>query len=251
MRPNQLQYTLILLIAILSVAALAVGCDSLSDQNKARLNEFANRGQVLASTVAANAPSYAATAKSMASTAIAAAPTIAINAQSAAATASANTQAVATIASAHGGDVVSVATNLQGNLQRLQPDANGRVVVSISEAELTGALMLNQVVGSAQIDNVAATIRNGRILLSGDMLQPVAAPFAVSFIPYVEDGQAQLAIEHATIGRISVPATLTNQVEQQLNQTIVKTVTLLPQNVYIIDLNANQGYLTITANTQN
>ncbi len=251
MRTNQIQYTLILLIAILAIAAIGVGCNSLSDQNRQRLNEVADRGQLLASTLVANAPSYAATAKSVASTAIAAAPTIAVNAQSAAATVSSNSQAVATLASQHGGEVVSLASNMRSNVQALQPDANGNIVISVSAAELTGSVILDTAAGTVRMDNLAATIANGRILLTGDMLEPLSSPFAVSFFPYVEDGQVKLVIEQATIGRIPVPANLIDPIEQQLNQTIVQTITKLPANVRVIAIDANNGYLTITAQQQN
>ena len=250
MRRNLLQQTTTLILGIILLTLLVTACSQLSESDQARLNQAAEQGKSIAQTAAADAPSYAATARSAAATAIVAAPTVAIDAQVAAATAVVNAQMLATQASASGGSLLILADRLRTRVAGLVPDEQGNVTITITEAELTGAITRDEIQEEANFENLAASFGDGAILVTADVTRPIATNVAVVFIPYAQDGQLRLAISEASIGEIRLPEPVVARVEGRLNRTLQSTIDILPVSVDVAEVVVRDDLLTITAKTR-
>ena len=247
MRRTLLQQTTTLIIGTILLILAATACSQLADMDRDRLNEVAEQGQAIAQTVAADAPSFAATARSAAATAIVAAPTVAIDAQTAAATAVVNAQLLATQASASGGSLLILADRLQTRVAGLVPDEQGNIALTITEAELTGAITRDEIQEDASFENLAASFGDGVILITGDVTRPVSTNFAVVFIPYAQDGQLRFAIREASIGDIRLPEPVIARVEGRLNRTLQSTIEVLPVSVDVAEVIVRDDLMTISA----
>lgn len=240
------------ILRLILLALLLIGCDRLSDENRQRLEDIREQGETFAGTAIAAAPTIAATARSRAATAIAAAPTTVVNAQAAAATAAVNAQAVATRAAVEGTNLIDTGRSLQEFLQNIQPDENGNVQFTITEAQLTNALRRDEIdTGDAQLDGLNATLRDGEIVISGEINRPIRAPFAITLIPYVTpDGMLQVAANSATVGEIELPDTITRLVINRLNGTLLTALSYIPGSYRLVDVQVTDGFLTIIAARQ-
>ncbi len=236
---------LMLLVILLTLSA----CSQLSDENRERLEDIRARGEMVAGTAIAVAPTYAATARARAATAIAAAPTTIVNAQSAAATAAANAQVVATRAAEEGTNLLDTGRSLQELLGQVQPDANGNVQFTITEAQLTNALRRDEIdTGDARLDGLNATLEDGQIVVTGEVIRPIRAPFAIILIPYVTpDGTLQLAANSATVGQIELPDTITRLAVNRLNGTLLTALSYVPGSYRFTNVEVTDGFLTVTA----
>jgi hypothetical protein len=234
---------LVVLLLLLS------GCRQLSEQNRDRLEEMRARGETLAGTAISSAPSYAATARSAAATAIAVAPTAIVNAQSAAATAAANAQAVATRAALEGTNLLEAGQSLREILGQVQPDGNGNVQFTISEAQLTNALRRDEIeTGDARLENLNATLADGQIVVTGEVVRPIRAPFAIVLVPYVTpDGTLQIAATSATVGQIELPDTITRLAVNRVNRTLLTTLSYIPGSYRFTNVQVTDGFLIVTA----
>ena len=244
-----MQQTKSLLLVIIITLFLTVACNSLSSSERERINQLADQGESFAATVAANAPEYAATAQAMASTAIAAAPTVVIDAQAAAATVASNAQLLSEQANVAGDSLLIIADRMNTRIARLQPDANGNIVFVINEAELTGAIVKEEIKTDQRFQDVAVTFDDGSILLTGNVTRPLEAPFAIVFLPYVEDGTLKLAINESSIGAIRLPRLVITRAESRINRTLTTLLDLIPGEVDITAVAVTAGAMTITATT--
>lgn len=238
-----------LIPTLLFLLVLFVGCDQLTPENRERLDAIRERGETLAGTAIAVAPTYAATARSQAATAIANAPTTIVNAQSAAATAAVNARAVATRAAVEGTNLLETGRSLRDVLGQIQPDANGNVQFTLTEAQLTNALRRDEIdTGDAQLERLTATLSDGRIIVTGEINRPIRAPFAIILIPYVTpDGTLQIAANSATVGQIELPDTITRLAINRLNGTLLTALSYIPGSYRFTNVQVTDGFLTITA----
>ena len=263
MSKPQLQTILIAFFAA-CILSLTVACSFL--ENNPQIEE---QGKSLAETALANAPTLAAnaidlaqtgvavaptlalTARSMAGTTVAVAPTVAINAQQVGATAVAVAQQLGESQNINQETLNLAFQSLQARLQQIQVDPNGNLSITFTEADLTAAIQRNEVVNEdARYQNLAVSIRDGLIVVTGDLTRPVNATFAVVFQPYATAGQLQLNIVEATIGQIQIPAGLVDSIEARLNRTLANSLSAIPFNVAITGVQASNGVLILVGSRQ-
>ncbi|MGB1251925.1 MAG: LmeA family phospholipid-binding protein [Candidatus Promineifilaceae bacterium] len=246
------------------ILLLSVACSFLEENP-----QIEAQGRSLAETALANAPTLAANAIDLAQTGVAAAPTLALTAQSLAGTAIAIAPTVALNAKEIGGTAVAFAQqvgssqdmsqetlniafqSIQSRMQQMQVDQNGNLAITFTEADLTAAIQRNEIQNEdARYQNLVVSIRDGLIVVTGDLTRPVNATFAVVFQPYAAEGKLQLNIVEATIGQFQVPAGLVESIEARLNRTLANSLGYLPFNIVITDARANNGVLVLTGSRQ-
>ncbi len=248
MRQTLLQLSSPYLLAFFALATLLGGCSSLSDADVTRLRNVVEQGQTVAGTAAANAPSYLATSQAYAATAVVVAPTVVVDAKSAAETIASHAPAVATTASQSGVAISAVAQQLQTRLSTMLPDEQGYMRFAVSEAEIS-ALLLSQSAAdeNARFENLNISFGDGGILMSGELTSPVQVPFAITFVPYVDDGKLQLSIREARVGVIEVPNLVLDLALGRLNRTMGYLIAFVPGDVEVVAVDIVNGEMVVVA----
>lgn len=229
---------------------LSAACSALGDAERQRAATLAAQGQAAAATALAGAPTLLATAQSAAATALAGAPTTIAGSQGAIATLAVQARAAATRVAQAGSGLTDGAADLRGRLAQVQPDANGNVTLTIGEAELTSLLRRDEAAADARVQNLAVTMGDGLIIITGDLTRPVVAPLAAVFQPYVSDGRLMLTVSEITIGTVALPAGVIAYVDARLNNTLNGALQALPGDLLVTNVQVTGGALVISGRLQ-
>lgn len=187
-------------------------------------------------------------ARESAATLEAARPTL----EAAAATTAVQARAIATRAAVGGADAIATirafgtpAVSLRDRLAQLRPDADGRLTIRVTEAELTAALAWDAPGRDDRLQNVHARITGGEIILRGDVTSPVQATAQISFAPYLDDGRLQLRITSGSLGNIALPADVWTAAENRVNRTLIAAVQAVPGEIIFTQVTAENGVLVL------
>ena len=276
---------LFFMLLLLALAALACG---LSSEQRAELDSAATT----AAEAAAMGANAAATARAFAeendlqataAAAAGAAREFAATAQAflgdadRRATAAAAAQAAATAASgaaASGGAAVATLQAGGYNLDYLREkfagavavsrDENGNVILTVTETELNGALLLYQqeqldAGETPQVSNLQVRFTSGQIIFVGQVTQPISGQMEAIFRPaiaeVVVDGQVvdsflRFDLINVTVGSVQAPAPVVNFLEGRLNSTLFSALDVVPENVVLTSVVVGEGIMTITGRFQ-
>lgn len=188
---------------------------------------------------------------------------LATTAAQAAATAAAAVQGVDVAATAQALAETAVSTNpnppitddslqaLQTRFADVQLDANGNASVTITDAELTQAVVAAQAQAAQNgqaiaLQNLQITFTGGNIILAGDVTNPVQAQLTITFWPYVQNNILQFEVMSAQLGQINVPPSLLESSEATLNNTLNQAFNQLPADIALQNVVMGEGTMTIT-----
>lgn len=238
---------LFILISLLILPALACGGGSvnLPDVN---VDELADQ----AAEAATQAADLAATAVIVAEQAAESAATLAASDQVQNLEATAVAAATALVNSDF---ELPDSSSLRQKFANAQPDANGNITITLTDAELNEAIRLKQTAaeqaGQPQtVQGLTVTFTGGNIVMTGNITTPVTAQLTVTFRPYVADGLLQFEVVSASLGSINVPAALLSASEATLNSTLNEAMGNLPANYTLQDVVMGEGTMTIYAHKQ-
>lgn len=129
----------------------------------------------------------------------------------------------------------------------LQPDANGNVVIVLTDDEINQVLQGQNTITQqgVAIDGLRVMFTGGNVLLTGGLVEPLQAQLTASFSPVVIDGQLEFQLVSATLGRFPVPAGILNSIEPTLNNSIGTLLNNLPQEFILQSVAMGEGTMTI------
>ncbi len=134
-------------------------------------------------------------------------------------------------------------------LRGLQPDANGNIVVTVTDDQLNTALQsqgeFSQ--GDVTIQDVQLQFTGGNVILTGNMTAPLRSGVTATLRPELSGGQVQFTLLSASLGILPVPASLAGAVVQSLNSTIAQLMTQLPPEYSLQSVTVGEGSLTVVA----
>lgn len=246
---KRINLPLFILIGLFILPALACG------GGRATLPE----GDVTAAELAGQASEAATKAAAVAATAAVAAQQAADSAATIAASDQAQhleATAVAAATAIATSDYQLPDTNsLRQKFANAQPDANGNISITISDAELNEAIRLTQTAaaeaGQPQaVQGLTVTFTGGNIVMNGSITDPVTAQLTVTFRPYVADGILQFEVVSTTIGSLNVPASLLIASEATLNNTLNEAMGAVPGNYVLQEVVMGEGTMTINGQRQ-
>jgi hypothetical protein len=140
---------------------------------------------------------------------------------------------------------------LQEKFSNLQPDANGNVMITITDAELNELIVVRQVGnGTTELQNVSVAFRGGNAILTGQVSRPVQAELEIAFRPEVEDGRLRFRVANAAVGNLRVPNILLDTAENSLNSSLSTVINSLPASYRLQDITIGEGTMTIIAQQQ-
>jgi hypothetical protein len=144
---------------------------------------------------------------------------------------------------------------LKEKLASIEPDAEGNYQVALSEDEVNTLLRLRQLLTGdfigAGIQSQQVTFRDGRITVSGSILEPLPGALLVRIRPTVEDGQWHLEIEEATVAGQQAPQQTLDGVERSISGALSEALAYLPAGVQLQEIMAADGMLTIVGSKTN
>ena len=146
-------------------------------------------------------------------------------------------------------------SSLRQKFTNAQPNANGNITITITDAELNEAIQMKQAAaeqaGQEQVlQGTAVTFTGGNIVLTGNITSPITAQLTVTFHPYVTNGVLQFEVVSASIGSLSVPAALLSASEATLNSTLNDALGDLAANYTLQEVLMGEGTMTINAHKQ-
>ncbi|GAB4271629.1 MAG: hypothetical protein Kow0080_17260 [Candidatus Promineifilaceae bacterium] len=249
---NKLSGRLLALLLVPLFLALACQLGSVPNLPDVDLNAAGTQAANAAATAQAavgNMDELAATAESVAATAEVVAATAAAQSGQALAT----VQASATLVTQVPGMNVTVdIESLKEKIAALQPDENGNITYTMTEAEMNQALVAKEQAQIEQgqppaVQGATVSFADGIVTLTGTVTTPVTAQLMVTFRPYVINGVLQFEVLSATVGSVTVPPALLDAAESTLNGTLGELLSQLPAGYGLTAVTVSQGTLTITA----
>lgn len=232
-------------LLLLLIISLLAACNSSATSPLAQVT--------VPAIVSDQAEALATQAASVAATAAVGATAVAASEQSdsVVATAVAQGETIAATAQSAADQIPGLDINaLRERFSSVQPDENGNVSVTITDAELNQAIQASQAAAAQagatlQIQNAQATFTGGNIVLAGKVTEPIVADLNVTFRPYVAGATLQFEVVSATVGGIAVPAPLLQSAEATLNSTLGEAINSLPAQVVLQDVIMGEGTMTV------
>lgn len=137
---------------------------------------------------------------------------------------------------------------IQAKIATIEPDANGFVTVTITDAELNQAFQETAVTVENQISVSGANIHfsQNNAQLTGQIMQPIVGNLNIHFTPYLYNNTAQFDVTTASFNDLPVPALLIDQAETMLNNTVAQAMSQLPDNIILHSIIVTDGAITIS-----
>ena len=236
---------LLILITLLILPALACGGVDLPDVN---VDELAGQ----AAEAATQAADMAATAVIVAQEAAQSAATLAASDQ----IQNLEATAVAAATSLANSDFeLPDTSSLRQKFANAQPDANGNITITLTDAEMNEAIRLKQTAdeeaGQPQpVQGLAVTFTGGNIVMTGSITTPITAQLTATFRPYVANSALQFEVVSASLGSINVPTALLSASQATLNNTLNDAMGNLPAGYTLQEVIMGEGTMTINAHKQ-
>jgi hypothetical protein len=141
---------------------------------------------------------------------------------------------------------------LSERFSNLQPDANGNVIIVLSDDEINQALRGQDSITQegVTLEGISVMFTGGNVVLAGNMTAPLQSQLTASFSPQVSDGQLQFTLISATLGRFPVPTGILTTIESTLNSSIGALLNNLPQNFILQSISMGEGTMTIVIHQQ-
>jgi len=139
---------------------------------------------------------------------------------------------------------------LKDKVASVEPDAEGNYRVTLTEEEVNTVLRLRQLLSGdilgAGGQSQEVSFREGRITLSGRILEPLPGELLVTVRPTVEEGRLKLETEEASLAGREAPQQALAAAEGALNSTLGEALDHLPAGVRLLGITAANGELTIS-----
>ena len=240
---------------LLFLTALACGVPGLSDERKEQINQAATTAAQAAETagnVAATAQAFAQNADNRATARAAAERAATLAAQAA----TSGQEAVEALR--QGGFDAEYLREKFAEAVVVDVDGNN-VTLTVTEAELNAAVLLNQQEAVATgenppVTNLQVRFTNGTVIFNGQLTAPVEGQLQAVFQPLlvdlvsngtVIDRELRFELINATVGTVQVPNYVVNLLEARLNGTLVAALGTLPENVVLDEVVVGEGIMTI------
>jgi len=142
---------------------------------------------------------------------------------------------------------------LTERLAAVRPDANGYVSVTLNESDLNQLLRLRYLVMSAEpeLRDAAVRFEAGVVVLSGNVPLPLPVDVTLSLRPVVSDGQFELAIEDAAVGRLDAPEIVLGFAGNLVSSALSEAIRRLPEGFQLQSITVGEGLLTISGRINN
>jgi hypothetical protein len=138
---------------------------------------------------------------------------------------------------------------LKEKLASIEPDEEGNYQVILTEDEVNAVLRLRQLltgdVIGAGIQSQKVAFRDGRVTLSGTIVEPLPGELLVVMRPGIEEGRLSLTPESASLAGKEAPDGALLKAEEALNGTLGEALGYVPGGVEVLDITAVNGELTI------
>lgn len=145
-------------------------------------------------------------------------------------------------------------SSLRQKFANAQPDANGNISITLTDAEMNEAIQMKQAAAQAgqeqPLQNTMVTFTGGNIVLTGNITTPINAQLSVTFRPYVANGVLQFEVVSASLGSINVPGALLSASEATLNSTLNEAMGSLPAGYTLQEVLMGEGTMTINGRKQ-
>ncbi|MGD8805359.1 MAG: hypothetical protein PVH65_05890 [Chloroflexota bacterium] len=146
--------------------------------------------------------------------------------------------------------------DLSGLTERLaaaKPDVNGDLSVTLNASELNQLLRLRYQVMSSQpeLRDAAVRFEAGLIVLSGNVPLPLPVDVRLSLRPVVVDGQSELAIVDAAVGRLEAPEIVLGFASNLVSSALSEAIRRLPEGFQLQAITVDEGLLTISGRVNN
>jgi len=146
--------------------------------------------------------------------------------------------------------------DLSGLTERLaaaRPDVNGTLSVTLNESELNQLLRLRYLVMSAEpeLRDAAVRFEAGVIIVRGTVPLLLPVDVSLSLRPVVADGQFELAIVEAAVGRLEAPELVLGFASNLVSSALSEAIRRLPEGFYLESITVGEGLLTISGRINN
>jgi hypothetical protein len=138
---------------------------------------------------------------------------------------------------------------LKEKLANIEPDADGNYRVILTEGEVNAVLRLRQLLGGdmigAGLQSQQVNFRDGRLTLSGSVLEPLPGQLQVSMRPTVASEQLQLDIEEASLADRQAPPQALEAAEAAISDALGEILAYLPAGVRLQEISVTDGQLIV------
>lgn len=140
---------------------------------------------------------------------------------------------------------------IQGQLQNVQPDANGIVTITLTDDQLNEAIANGQTaVGSGDtaiiLSDANITFTNSSAVLRGQLTQPINGALTITLVPYLVNNSVVFDVVSADFGGLPIPAPVLNAAEAMLNNSLSQALATVPGNVTLHSITLNEGSITLS-----
>lgn len=139
-------------------------------------------------------------------------------------------------------------SGLNERLAAARPDVDGNLSITLNESELNQLLRLRYLVMSAEpeLRDAAVRFEVGVIVMSGNVPLLLPVDVTLSLRPVVADGQFELAIEDAALGRLEAPEVVLGFASNLVSSALSEAIRLLPDGFQLESITVGEGLLTIS-----
>ena len=139
---------------------------------------------------------------------------------------------------------------LKDKVAGVEPDTEGNYRVTLTEEEVNTVLRLRQLLSGDILEaggqSQEVSFRDGRITLSGTILEPLPGALLVTVRPTVAEGRLKLNPESASLAGKEASQQALEAADEALNSTLGEALDHLPAGVRLVGITAANGELVIS-----
>ncbi len=147
--------------------------------------------------------------------------------------------------------IESISTEISSAISSAQ--AGDSIVLEVNEEQLTSAASSElQASGEDRINNLQIHLRDGKMVITGDVNQGgFNLPLSVSMIFTIDaQGQPHSQVVEGTVGPFSLPDTYLTEITSQLDKTLMEELNTNASNLIVESITIADGRMTVIAHKQ-
>lgn len=165
--------------------------------------------------------------------------------------------AAGTIIVDQGGEAVEVVSSagqsasetVQDRFASLMPDDDGNFSVTIYETEINQILKIQELftgpIPGNPLRNTEVAFREGVIIFTADVYEPLVGQLTVRFNPYVDDGHVRFEAIDASLGGSVTPQSTLDTAADTLSGTLGEALSYLPSSLRPREIVVANGEFTV------